>query len=90
MVANPAEVVKMWGSGPRSARGIAVRSVIGLTTAAIVAATGSHFVMPDVQHAAAYRIENTAAIDESSTTVGVADSNIYSRAPSRTSRSGST
>ncbi|MHA3021130.1 cellulase family glycosylhydrolase [Mycobacterium sp. BMJ-28] len=33
--------------------------------------------MPEVKHVAAYQIENIAAIDESSTTVGIADSNIY-------------
>ncbi len=63
----------MWGSRPGPVRGIAVRSVIGLTTAAIVAATGSHFVMPEVQHAATYNVQNTAAIDESPSTVGISE-----------------
>lgn len=67
----------MWGYRPGPLRGIAVRSVIGMTTAAIVAATGSHFAMPAVHHTAAYQVQNTAAIEESSTTVGIADSNIY-------------
>ncbi|MDX1875879.1 cellulase family glycosylhydrolase [Mycolicibacterium sp. 120266] len=48
-----------------------------MTTAAIVAAAGSHFTMPAVHHTAAYQVQNTAAIAESSTTVGIADSNIY-------------
>jgi hypothetical protein len=48
-----------------------------MTTAAIVAAAGSHFAMPAVHHTAAYQVQNTAAIEESSTTVGIADSNIY-------------
>lgn len=63
----------MWGSRPGPVRGIAVRSVIGLTTAAIVAATGSHFVMPEVQHTATYNVQNTAAIDDSPSTVGISE-----------------
>ncbi|MCV7213030.1 cellulase family glycosylhydrolase [Mycolicibacterium canariasense] len=44
-----------------------------MTTAAIVAATGSHFVMPRVQPVVAYQIENTAAIDDSPSTVGISE-----------------
>ncbi|MGK2866451.1 MAG: cellulase family glycosylhydrolase, partial [Mycobacterium sp.] len=48
-----------------------------MTAAALVAATGSHFVMPEVKHVASYDVMNVAAINESPTTVGIADSNIY-------------
>lgn len=48
-----------------------------MTAAALVAATGSHFVMPDVKQVVSYDVMNVAAIDESPSTVGIADSNIY-------------
>ncbi|WP_194166356.1 cellulase family glycosylhydrolase [Mycolicibacterium sp. P9-22] len=48
-----------------------------MTAAALVAATGSHFVMPEVKHVVSYDVMNVAAIDESPSTVGIADSNIY-------------
>lgn len=48
-----------------------------MTAAALVAATGSHFVMPEVKHVVSYDVMNVAAIDESPTTIGIADSNIY-------------
>lgn len=67
----------MWRCVPLSVRGIANRAVIGVTAAALVAATGSHFVMPEVKHVVSYDVMNVAAIDESPTTIGIADSNIY-------------
>ncbi|WP_168144533.1 cellulase family glycosylhydrolase [Mycolicibacterium frederiksbergense] len=67
----------MWKCVPPSVRGIANRVVIGVTTAALVAATGSHFVMPEAKQLVSYEVMNVAAIDESPTTVGIADSNIY-------------
>ncbi len=67
----------MWKCVPQSVRGIANRAVIGVTTAALVAATGSHFVMPEAKQLVSYEVMNVAAIDESPTTVGIADSNIY-------------
>jgi Cellulase (glycosyl hydrolase family 5) len=67
----------MWKSVPRSVRGFANRAVIGMTTVALVAATGSHFVMPEVNHVATYEVANVAAVDDSPTSVGIADSNIY-------------
>ncbi|MDZ7884391.1 MAG: cellulase family glycosylhydrolase [Mycobacterium sp.] len=70
-------VVNMWKCVPPSVRGIAHRAVIGVTTAALVAATGSHFVMPEAKELVSYEVMNVAAIDESPTTVGIADSNIY-------------
>jgi beta-glucosidase/6-phospho-beta-glucosidase/beta-galactosidase len=48
-----------------------------VTAAALVAATGSHFVMPEVKQVVSYDVMNVAAIDESPSTVGIADSNIY-------------
>ncbi len=48
-----------------------------MTTAALVAATGSHFVMPEAKQLVSYEVMQVAAIDESPTTVGIADSNIY-------------
>lgn len=67
----------MWKCVPQSVRGIANRAVIGVTTAALVAATGSHFVMPEAKQLVSYEVMNVAAIDESPTTVGIADSGIY-------------
>lgn len=67
----------MYRGVPQSVRGIAKRAVVGVTTAALVAATGSHFVVPEVRHVVAYDVMNVAAVDESPTTVGIADSNIY-------------
>lgn len=67
----------MWKCVPPSVRGIANRAIIGVTTAALVAATGSHFVMPEAKQLVSYEVMNVAAIDESPTTVGIADSNIY-------------
>lgn len=67
----------MYRRVPQSVRGIAKRAVVGVTTAALVAATGSHFVMPEVKQVVAYDVMNVAAINESPTTVGIADSNIY-------------
>ncbi len=67
----------MWKCVPPSVRGIAHRAVIGVTTAALVAATGSHFVMPEAKQLVSYEVVHVAAIDESPTTVGIADSNIY-------------
>lgn len=61
----------------RSVRAIAKRAVIGLSTAALVAATGSHYVAPEVKRVVAYDVLKVAAIDDSPTTVGIADSNIY-------------
>ena len=67
----------MWRCVPQSVRGVANRALIGVTAAALVAATGSHSVMPEVKHVASYDVMNVAAINESPTTVGIADSNIY-------------
>ncbi|MCF6390250.1 cellulase family glycosylhydrolase [Mycobacterium sp. MBM] len=48
-----------------------------MSAAALVAATGSHYVAPEVKRVVAYDVINVAAINESPTTVGIADSNIY-------------
>ena len=63
----------MWGHGPGSTRGVMKRAVIGLTTTAMIAAAGSHFVMPDVKRVASYEILNVAAIDEAPSTVGISE-----------------
>lgn len=69
----------------RHFRGIALRSVIAVTAVALFAATTSQYLLPTKQngHAptvrqASYDIVNTAAIDESPTTIGIAESNLYS------------
>lgn len=67
----------MWGHAPRAVRGFTNRLVIGVTAAAMVAATGSQFAIPDVKPMVAHEVINVAAIDESPSTVGIADSNIY-------------
>lgn len=63
----------MWRHAPRPVRGVMVRAVIGLTATAMIAATGSHFVMPDVKRVASYDILNVAAIDDSPSTVGISE-----------------
>ena len=63
----------MWGHVPGSTRGVMKRAVIGLTTTAMIAAAGSHFVMPDVKRVASYEILNVAAIDEAPSTVGISE-----------------
>lgn len=67
----------MWGHAPRVVRGFTNRLVIGVTAAAMVAATGSQFAIPDMKPVVAHEVINVAAIDESPSTVGIADSNIY-------------
>lgn len=69
----------------RHFRRIAVRSVIAVTAVALFAATTSQYLLPATQngHAptvrqASYDIVNTTAIDESPTTIGIAESNLYS------------
>lgn len=67
----------MWGRGVRLVRTFANRIVIGVATVALVAATGSHFAMPATPRVVAHEVVNIAAIVESPSTVGMADSNIY-------------
>ncbi|WP_395311218.1 cellulase family glycosylhydrolase [Mycobacterium sp. AMU20-3851] len=67
----------MWSCVRRPIRGIASRVVIGVTAAAVVATTGSHLSVPEVKRVASYEVTNVAAVDDSSTAVGISDSNIY-------------
>lgn len=67
----------MWKYVPRPVRGVANRALVGVTAAALVASVGSHFVMPEVEPAASYEVMNIAAINDSPSSVGIADSNIY-------------
>ncbi|OJZ62647.1 cellulase family glycosylhydrolase [Mycolicibacterium diernhoferi] len=43
----------------------------------MVATTGGHFSVPDVKRVASYDVMHVAAVDDSSTAVGISDSNIY-------------
>jgi hypothetical protein len=69
----------------RHFRRVAIRSVIAVTAVALFAATTSQYLLPTEQNGhvpgvqqASYDIVNTAAIDESPTTIGIAESNLYS------------
>lgn len=67
----------MWGRGVRLVRTFTNRIVIGIATVALVAATGSQFAIPATHRVVAHEVVNVAAIVESPSTVGMADSNIY-------------
>ncbi|ORV10181.1 hypothetical protein AWB94_07605 [Mycolicibacterium canariasense] len=54
-----------------------IRALVGLTAASVIAATGSHFVIDDRKRLDTNQIKLTAAIDDSSSTVGISDSNLY-------------
>lgn len=62
---------------PVRGRGIVIRALVGLTAASVIAATGSHFVIDDRKRLDTNQIKLTAAIDDSSSTVGISDSNLY-------------
>ncbi|CDO10272.1 hypothetical protein C1S82_02495 [Mycolicibacterium cosmeticum] len=61
----------------RPIRRIAVRSTIAVIAISLFAATTSQFLLPTMRHAS-YEVINTATIEESPTTIGVAESNLYS------------
>ena len=62
---------------PQLVRGISRRFVTGLTSAALVAATAGHFAVPERTPVLTHEVVQVAAIDESPSTIGIADSNIY-------------
>ena len=67
----------MWQFSPQLVRGISRRFVTGLTSAALVAATAGHFAVPERTPVLTHEVVQVAAIDESPSTIGIADSNIY-------------
>ena len=69
-------VVNMWSCVRRPIRGIASRAVIGVTAAAMVATTAGHFSPLEEKRIASYDVMHVAAVAESSTAVGISDSNI--------------
>lgn len=63
---------------PARARGVAIRALVGLTAASVIAATGSHFVIDGHRmRLDSSQIELATAIDDSSSTVGISDSSLY-------------
>lgn len=58
-------------------RGIAKRAVVGVTTRGVSLRPPEAILWYQVRRVVAYDVMNVAAVDESPTTVGIADSNIY-------------
>lgn len=66
----------MWVKMPRAVHRVALRGVIALIAASLFAATSSYFVLPASKHKS-YDVAPVAAIEESPSTIGIADSEIY-------------
>lgn len=66
----------MWDKMPKAVRRVAIRGVISLIAASLFAATSSYFVLP-VSKQRSYEVTPVAAIEESPSTIGVADSELY-------------
>ena len=66
----------MWVKMPKAVHRVALRGVIALIAASLFAATSSYFVLPASKHKS-YDVAPVAAIEESPSTIGIADSEIY-------------
>ncbi|AXK75021.1 hypothetical protein DXK33_07750 [Mycolicibacterium neoaurum] len=66
----------MWDKMPKAVHRVAIRGAIVLIAASLFAATSSYFVLPASKHKS-YEVQPVAAIVESPSTIGIADSEIY-------------
>ena len=66
----------MWDKMPKPVRRVAIRGVISLIAASLFAATSSYFVLPTSKQRS-YDVAPVATIEESPSTIGIADSELY-------------